>query len=129
MRIFWKRSEASKLIQSTIVHDVLYLPSALNLISLEIFSEKGSTFTCKEKDFLVYKENKLIFRGIRSKRVWKIPDVAKSAHSSISNLDILHERLGHPRRHITSRISKQSLEFAQHKIFNSNFAELVKKQR
>ena len=105
VRIFWKRSEASKHLKSTILRDVLYVPKAsVNLISLGTLSEKGSTLVCKGKDMLVYREEKLLFRGTRSNRVWTIPDKSEFAHSSISNVDTLHEILGHPGRHITPRI-------------------------
>jgi hypothetical protein len=67
---------------------------------------RGLTFTCKDKGLFVYKENILIFRATRSKIVWTITDVIESTHYSISNPDILYERLCHHGRFFTSGIPK-----------------------
>ncbi|KAI0993527.1 hypothetical protein K3495_g14657, partial [Podosphaera aphanis] len=108
VRIHWKKSTFSRHTRSTILRDVLYVPDAsISLISLGMLSEKGQTFTCNSSDLMIYaNDGKLLFRGNRQNKVWVIPEPKELASSSTSRADLLHERLGHPGRHITMRIPK-----------------------
>lgn len=48
----------------------------------------------------------LILQGVRSNKVWIVPQVSEYAHSFLTKTNLLHERLGRSGRHTIMRMAK-----------------------